>query len=245
MPSSSIEACAQSPVVFLSLEEGDRLTRQKFEMADFPSSALANITIYFDWRRGEDGVLDLLRLLDARPSVRYIAIDSLTKVRAVPDARQRAFEADYQAVSALHEVVKKRPGLCIDVVHHTRKAKSDDPVEDISGTFGVSAACDVYSIMRPHEGGRAILHVGGRLWDREQSEFELRRERQRWQLVGAALGLSHAQAQALADLKRAGSLTPSQASVHWNVSKQSAYERLKSLVAKGVAVSNSGTYHPT
>ncbi len=56
--------CTQATCILLSLEEGDRLTRKKFEMAGFEDAALASILIYFAWRRGNDGVLDLLRVLD-------------------------------------------------------------------------------------------------------------------------------------------------------------------------------------
>ena len=75
--------------------------------------------------------------------------------------------------------------------HHTRKAKSDDPIDDISGTYGLTAACDSYTVMRYHDSG-AVLHVGGRLWDRDVDKFELRRAKQRWELVGEYTGLTDA-----------------------------------------------------
>ena len=177
------ERCIAASSVYLSLEEGDRLTRKKFELAKFSNNALGNITIFYTWKRGKEGVLNLLRLLDQRPDVRYIAIDSLTKARTIPDHRTPAFIADYETVSEYHGVAKARPGVCIDLIHHTRKMKSDDPLDDISGTYGLSAACDSYWIMRYHEDG-AILHVGGRLWESDVSKYQLKRADQRWELLG-------------------------------------------------------------
>lgn len=226
----------------LSLEEGDRLTREKFRKAGFTEEALANILLYFSWRRGADGVLDLTRFLDQYPAVKYVCIDSLTKFRAVPDARTNAFSADYEAVSALHAVAKSRPGLTIDLIHHTRKMSSDDPLDDISGTYGISAAVDAYTILRHHEDG-ATMHCGGRLWDSESSKFQLRRANQRWELVGEFAGLSPIQVETLDLLRAAGNgLSPTQIAQTFAIGRQAAYDRLHSLVRHGVAHSRNGSY---
>jgi hypothetical protein len=47
--------CKQATAVYLSLEEGDRLTRRKFEMAGFSHPALASIIVHFEWRRAQRG----------------------------------------------------------------------------------------------------------------------------------------------------------------------------------------------
>lgn len=233
--------CTQATCLFLSLEEGDRLTRAKFEMAGFTEAALASILIHFKWRRGTEGVLDLQRALDANASIKYVGIDSLTRFRDVPDARTPAFAADYEAVSALHAVAKARPGVCIELVHHTRKAKSEDPIEDISGTFGIAAACDWFSIMRHHEDG-AVLHVGGRLWEHEETKFQLSRANQRWELVGEFTGLTSAQTATLNALRVASGLTPSQLAATFGTGRQAAFERLGTLVKRGFAYSKDGQY---
>jgi hypothetical protein len=123
-------------------------------------------------RQGRRGLLD--RYLVENPSIRLVVIDSLTRFRVVPDVRVPAFMADYEAVNLLHDLSKKHPGVCFDVIHHTRKAKSEDPIDDISGTYGLTAAADSYLVMRHHADG-AIMHVGGRLWSREESEYKIKR----------------------------------------------------------------------
>ena len=109
-------------------------------------------------------------------------------------------------MSGLHGIAKDRAGLVIDVIHHTRKARGDDPIDDISGTYGLTAACDTYMVMRHHEQG-ALLHVGGRLWDQEDSQFELRRANQQWELVGAFTGVSDAQSATLDAISARASAT--------------------------------------
>jgi hypothetical protein len=235
----------QCGALFLSLEEGDRLARKKFEMAGFDKRALAAILIYFQWRRGKDGVLDLSRVLDKYPAVRFVGIDSLTRFRDVPDGRMPAFQCDYEAVSALHAVAKSRPGLCIDVVHHTRKAKSDDPIDDISGTFGLSAACDSYCVMRHHEDG-AVIHVGGRLWELDATQYQLRRGKQRWELAGeftpAPPGASQVQVETLDALRTAKGMTAHQVASTFSIGISSAYERLNRLVDAKLAYSKQGRF---
>lgn len=232
----------QAPCAYLSLEEGDRLTRAKFEMAGFPREALGNIEVFFSWPRGVDGVLQLGRYLAARPEVRHIAIDSLTRFRTVPDARTPAFQADYDAVNGLHAIAKARPGLAIDVIHHTRKMKSDDPIEDISGTFGLSAACDSYWVLRPHEDG-AVLHVGGRLWDRDVNAYALKRGQQRWELAGEFDPLTTIQRATLDDLRASGGRSPTEGAKFWNIKPPTMLERLKGLVNHGMAYSKDGIYY--
>jgi RecA-family ATPase len=234
--------CSQAKCAFLSLEENDRQTRHKFELAGFPRAALANIDLFFSWGRGADGVLQLARLLDEDEAIKYVIIDSLTRFRAVPDQRQPAFSCDYEAVSALQALCKTRPGVTIEAIHHTRKAKGDDPLEDISGTYGLSAACDWYAVMRHHEDG-AVLHMGGRLWDRDESQFQLRRAKQRWELVGAFSPLTQTQRETLDQLRLSGGQTPTEAAKFWGVHRQTMMDRFRSLVQHGAVHSKDGIYY--
>lgn len=234
--------CSATACIYLSLEEGDRLTRAKFSAANFPRAALERIEIFYEWPRGIAGILQVLQMLDARPEVRHVGVDSLSRFRAIPDARTPAFQADYEAVSALHDVCKARPGLAIDLIHHTRKLKSDDPLDDISGTYGLSAGCDSYAIMRHAEDG-ALLFIGGRLWCRDEHQYELKRDNQRWQLVGAFTGLTDVQKTTLDTLRASGGQGPTECAKYWGIAKTTAQDRLESLVRHGVAYSKQGVYH--
>jgi hypothetical protein len=97
--------------------------------------------------------------------------------------------------------------------------------------------------MRHHEDG-AVLHVGGRLCDRDETQFELRRERQRWELVGEFTGLSLTQRQTLDALRAHNRLTPTQGADIWGGSRQAAHKRLDGLCQLGVAFAKDGTYYP-
>jgi hypothetical protein len=242
LDSSFTTACA---CAFLSLEEGELLSRAKFKMAGFPDEALASIRLFFEWPRGKDGVDLLDRYLVENPSIRLVVIDSLTRFRVVPDVRVPAFMADYEAVNLLHDLSKKHPGVCFDVIHHTRKAKSEDPIDDISGTYGLTAAADSYLVMRHHADG-AIMHVGGRLWSREDSEYKIKRTpNHRWEMVGVNTGLSDEQEEALRYVqKEPGGLTGARLADYLHITPQSAWQRLDILLEKGFVIKRQGRVYP-
>jgi hypothetical protein len=204
------EDCTRSEVWFLSLEEGERLFRQKLGMMKLPPEELRGIRIEFEWPQGADGVQALRVRLQARIDERplLIIIDSLQRFRLPQSDRGHAFTEDYNAAKLLAELCKEFPGLAVVVLHHTTKAVPDDPVASISGTYGLTAAADSFAIMLK-QGSQFRLHAGGRLWDRDCSDFELKRLNGGWQLVGewdtsfAAKGLAPKQ-EAVMEALRSG-----------------------------------------
>lgn len=225
---------------FLSLEEGELLTRMKFKRAGFTEDALTGIQIHFTWERGKAGADMLDRYLTQNPDVQMVVIDSLTKFRVVPDVRTPPFMADYEAVSQLHEVSKRHPGVCIDVIHHTRKAKSDDPIDDISGTYGLTAACDSYVVLRHHSDGAAMF-IGGRMWAREDSQYILKREGGGWLMVGVNLGLPSEQVETLNLIKaRSDGIGGTEMAEKLGITPPSAWQRIDILIEKGFVVKRHG-----
>jgi hypothetical protein len=237
------EPCAQSPVLFLSLEENDRQMHAKLKAAAFSDVALKGIDFHFRWPRGAAGVAKLHDYFDANPAVRYCVVDSLTRFRDLPTRDLPPFIADYESVCALQSLTKPRPGLLIELVHHARKTLSEDPIDDISGTYGLTAACDGYAVMRRHNEG-ATLHVGGRQWEREDCDFTLSKADGDWQLDGVAIaGATRKQSAIVEDLRRAGGLTASQLAKLRGVTSQSANEMLKRLEKQGFVYCCGGIYY--
>ena len=226
---------------YLSLEEGEYLTRTKFKMAKFQDEAMASIQLHFEWPRGGEGVNQLDSYLTANPGIKYVAIDSLTKFRAIPDSRANAFIEDYQAISQLHDLSKHHHGVCIDMAHHTRKAKSDDPMDDISGTYGLTAGCDSYVVLRYHADG-AMMHIGGRLWARDDNSYLIKKaENQRWDMVGPDGGLPDEQVETLRHVKASPfGMSGAKLAEILTISRQAAWQRLDLLVEKGFASKRMG-----
>jgi hypothetical protein len=113
---------------------------------------------------------------------RLIAIDVFAKIR--PEARRSegAYDADYRAIAPLQEWAGKNH-LTLVVVHHTRKATADDPLEMLNGTNGLAGAADTVLVLDRDAYGTK-LYVRGR--DLEENEVSLEFNGGCWKLIGDA-----------------------------------------------------------
>lgn len=238
--------CAQADVLFLSLEEGQKLMRRKLLLAGYQGAQVRRIRFHWKWRAGGDGVYDIRERLREAPSIRLVIVDSLTRFRDAPTREKPQFHQDYEAVRMLADVAKATPGLSIVVLHHTKKDQGSDPIADISGTFGLTAAADNYMVLR-REGAAFILHCGGRYWDETDDAFELRREGGAWALHGSSLGvaLSPMQRKYLDTLKAEGTVTTRGMARRLDVRDSTASEILGELQTKGIVERTSDGWRVT
>ena len=106
--------------------------------------------------------------LNMHPTTTLIIIDTLQKVReACGDC---SYGSDYVTITALKHFADAH-GICLLLVHHTRKQQSDDKFDMISGTNGLLGAADGAFIMHKEKrtGNAAILEISGR----DQSDQKL------------------------------------------------------------------------
>jgi hypothetical protein len=89
------------------------------------------------------------------------------------------------------------------LLHHTRKAAADDPLETLSGSNGLPGAADTILVLDRNADG-TTLYVRGR--DIEERETALRFDDGRWMVAGDAAELKRSQQRAavLAAIKDAG-----------------------------------------
>jgi len=232
--------CQRSEVLFLTLEEGERLMRRKLLDMRLEPAALRGVRLEFAWPLGLDGVARLrVWLKEGRQRAELpalIVIDSLTRYRVPPSDRGNAFMMDYEALKGLADLAKEFPGLCIVVLHHTTKATPDDPVAAISGTYGLVAAADNYLIVLKQADGFR-LHAGGRLWLGDATDYELRREDGRWVLAGewvAAEGRVLGQKQQIAiNMLKAGALSTSEIAKRTDQASQNVTHMMQTLADRG------------
>ncbi len=82
-----------------------------------------------------------------------------------------AYDADYAAVGHAKRLAD-RYGVAIVLVHHVRKAGSDDFLAEVSGTNGIAGAADATLVLKRGRGqADGVLHVTGR--DIEEAEYAL------------------------------------------------------------------------
>src|SRR5262249_5421693 len=141
-----------------------------------------------EWRRLDEGGLDDIRAWHAHTKKDggkpiAVVIDVLEKVRKATSGKQ-IYAADYEAITGLTRLAAEL-GIAIIVLHHTRKLASDDLMETVSGSFGITGAADTILVMANKASG-AVLDVRGR--DVESNEFaiEFSKETCRWRILGNA-----------------------------------------------------------
>lgn len=123
---------------------------------------------------------------------KLIIIDTLQKVREV-GGDNYSYANDYQIMARLKSFADAH-GLCILLVHHTRKQTADDKFDMISGTSGLLGAADGAFLLQKEKrtGNAATLEVSGRdqqdqklylirntetlLWELQRAETELWKE---------------------------------------------------------------------
>lgn len=118
--------------------------------------------------------------MKAHTDARLIIIDTLQKVREVGGDRY-SYSSDYEIVTKL-KAFSDKYGICLLVVHHTRKLESEDSFDMISGTNGLLGAADGAFIMhkKKRTDNEAVMDIVGRDQPDQELTIEFDRERCVW-----------------------------------------------------------------
>lgn len=179
-------------VLYLALEDDYRRLQERLYRM-FGTDGAENL--FFSVSAGQLGNgLDeqLTRFMQERPDTKLIIIDTLQKVREV-GGDNYSYANDYEIITRLKQFADKY-GICILLVHHTRKQTADDKFNMISGTTGLLGAADGAFLLQKEKrtSNAATLEVSGRdqqdqklylnrntetlLWELERTETELWKE---------------------------------------------------------------------
>ncbi len=123
--------------------------------------------------------------LKEHSDARLIIIDTLQKVREVGGDRY-SYSSDYEIVTKL-KAFSDKYGICLLVVHHTRKLESEDSFDMISGTNGLLGAADGAFIMhkKKRTDNVAVMDIVGRDQPDQELTIEFDRERCVWKFQKA------------------------------------------------------------
>ncbi len=172
-------------VLYLALEDDyRRLQERLFRM--FGTEGTANLYFSVEARSMKDGLDEQLRtFLQEHSDTRLIIIDTLQKVRA-SGTEGYSYANDYEVINTMKQLADSS-GICILLVHHTRKASAGDRFEMISGTTGLLGAADGAFLLQKDKrtDDEATLDVTGR--DQPDQRLHLRRDPERltWELESA------------------------------------------------------------
>jgi hypothetical protein len=180
----------QGEVLYLALEDNERRLQSRAQQLLASLSSVPN-TISFElrWPRLDQGGLTYLEeYLQVHPHVRLVVVDTWTRVSPKATNRQRSqYEDDYAALTPL-KYLADTYRVSILAIHHLRKMRGDDVLDEITGSIGLTGVVDGALILKRERGQHeASLFVTGRDIEHEQ-QLALRFDAQTamWALVGNA-----------------------------------------------------------
>lgn len=170
-------------VLYISLEDPER--RIQLRVAEITHGETGNLWFATEAELLGNGFEEqLVAFIIEHPTVKFIIIDTLQKIRQVR-ASQYSYAGDYEVISQMKSLAD-RFRITILLVHHTRKAGATDPFSAISGTTGLTGGVDGALVLLKDDrmDDRAKLYVTGR--DLLDMELDLLFDRNTttWQFIG-------------------------------------------------------------
>ena len=118
----------------------------------------------------ENGLEEIEGIIDNSPNIKLIVVDTLGRGIADKGRKDRSmYHADYELSSAIQKLAISRK-ICILLLHHTRKEKSENVFDEISGTTGLTAGLDTMLVLKKSD-NKHCLHVTGR--DVVENEYNM------------------------------------------------------------------------
>lgn len=167
----------KSTVLYLALEDDySRLQSRLYRM--FGTDSADNLYFSTYANSISEGLDKQLKgFITDHPDTKLIIIDTLQKIREV-GGEGYSYANDYQIIAKLKEFAGEY-GLCMLLVHHTRKQQADDRFDMISGTNGLLGAADGAFLLHKEKrtSNAATLEVSGR--DQQDQKLYLTRDLER------------------------------------------------------------------
>ena len=164
-------------VLYLALEDDyRRLQERMYRM--FGTDSTENLYFSVSSKPLENGLTDQLSgFIREHPDTTLVIIDTLQKIREV-DSDSYSYAKDYEIINQLKQFSDSW-GICLLLVHHTRKQKSSDNFDMISGTNGLLGCADGAFMLykETRTSNKATLEISGR--DQQDQKIHLIRDEEK------------------------------------------------------------------
>ena len=164
-------------VLYLALEDDHRrLQGRLYRMFGMEGADDLRFAVYAK-QLGVGLEEQLKKFVREHPNTKLIIIDTLQKIREAGGDKY-SYANDYEVVGKLKRLADDC-GVCLLLVHHTRKQQADDKFDMISGTNGLAGAADGAFLLQKEKrtDGTATLDVVGR--DQQDQRFYLTKDKER------------------------------------------------------------------
>ncbi len=164
-------------VLYLALEDDyRRLQERMYRM--FGTDDTENLYFSVSSKPLGNGLTDQLSgFIREHPDTTLVIIDTLQKIREV-DSDSYSYAKDYEIINQLKQFSDSW-GICLLLVHHTRKQKSSDNFDMISGTNGLLGCADGAFMLykETRTSNKATLEISGR--DQQDQKIHLIRDEEK------------------------------------------------------------------
>ena len=175
------------PVLLLALEDGDRRLQDRARelLSGHPIPSLLSYMCRIEPGMVLPTVMAWLDTLDPEDEP-LVILDTLGKVMPPAVNGESPYQRDYRVAGRLKHLCDDHPGMALLVLHHDRKAQSEDFVDGVSGTNGIAGAADTIILLhRQRTEAQGLLKVTGR--DVVEREYAVTVDGGHWTLVGSTL----------------------------------------------------------
>jgi hypothetical protein len=133
------------------------------------------------WRRlDEGGVEDIDDWSQSVDAPRLVILDTLAGIRPKRDRNDTTYDGDYKALVQLQKLANEKHFAAV-VLHHTRKAESEEWIDSISGTLGIVGCADTTIVLT-----KTTMYVTGRDVEEAEKAVEFQKAHCRWRVLGDA-----------------------------------------------------------
>lgn len=225
-------------VLYLALEDGQRRGQDRLRAA-LAGRTMPRGRLEVRWSAppiGQGLEESLVDWLDTHDDAILVAIDTLQKVRAPGDSRRNAYEVDVADLGRLQNLVRDR-AVGLLVVHHARKASTDDFLTSVSGTYGITGSADTTIVVQRKriQGGYGELHLTGR--DVAEAKIPVHFDDMLWRLAPATVSAgSFEQAEIYRVILANGPLFAKAIGDLLGMSRQAVQNKIPALLDEGLIV---------
>jgi DNA-binding transcriptional ArsR family regulator len=183
-----------------------------------------------------NGGLELLkRVVTEKPELKFIVIDTLGRgIEQKKSKNGNHFQDEYEFGAELQKFAISN-NICLLVLHHTRKAISDNPYDDIAGTTGLQAAPDGLMILKKN-GAKTNLYITGK--DIPEDMFEMELDECNWKIKNDAPQDNYTpERKEILSVFQANpekDFTPSEIAIKVNKTPTNVSHQLKKLYSEGI-----------
>jgi hypothetical protein len=142
----------QSEVLYLALEDNRRRLQGRIKKLLAGRQVPAGLYFASEWPRLDEGGLEALdKLLEEQPGINLVIVDTLARLKPRASGKRAQYDEDRDSVDALIPLADKH-SVAIILVHHLREMDSDDPLDMIHGSAGLTGGVDGALVLKRRRG---------------------------------------------------------------------------------------------